>query len=96
MINFPVFPVGTPLAFYDRLVATTPNPSTVGWAMLSAAWYPILPFGSVDLFPILPHRLTLYAFLRKAHSVPADLLFIMILAIAVPSFFILWSFAMGC
>jgi catalase len=28
MINFPVFPVRTPQAFYDRLVAATPDPNT--------------------------------------------------------------------
>jgi len=47
----------------------------VGWAMLSAAGYPIVLFGSVHLFPILPHNLMLYAFLRKTHTVLAYLLF---------------------
>jgi cytochrome b561 len=51
----------------------------VGWAMLSAARYPIVMFGSVHLFPILPHSLPLYAFLRKAHTVLAFLLFFMFL-----------------
>ena len=51
----------------------------VGWAMLSAARYPIILFGSVHLFPILPHSLPLYAFLRKAHTVLAFLLFLMFL-----------------
>jgi cytochrome b561 len=47
----------------------------VGWGMLSAARYPIVMFGSVHLFPILPHSVTLYAFLRKTHTVLAYLLF---------------------
>ncbi len=51
----------------------------VGWAMLSAARYPIVMFGSLHLFPILPHSLPLYAFLRKAHTVLAYLLFLMFL-----------------
>jgi cytochrome b561 len=51
----------------------------VGWAMLSAARYPIVMFGSVHLFPILPHSLPLYALLRKAHTVLACLLFLMFL-----------------
>jgi cytochrome b561 len=48
----------------------------VGWAMLSAARYPIVMFGSVHLFPILPHDVMLYAFLRKAHTFLAYLLFL--------------------
>jgi cytochrome b561 len=48
----------------------------VGWAMLSAAGYPIAMFGSFHLFPILPHSIGLYAFLRKAHTVLAYLLFL--------------------
>lgn len=46
----------------------------VGWAMLSAAGYPIVMFGSVHLFPILPHSVTVYAALRKAHTWLAYLL----------------------
>ena len=37
----------------------------VGWGMLSAARYPIVLFGSLHLFPILPHSVMLYAVLRK-------------------------------
>lgn len=47
----------------------------VGWGMLSAARYPIVMFGAVHLFPILPHSVMLYAFLRKAHTYLAYLLF---------------------
>jgi len=52
----------------------------VGWGMLSAAGYPIVMFGSLHLFPILPHSLMLYAALRKTHTVLAYLLFLMFLA----------------
>ena len=52
----------------------------VGWSMLSAARYPIVLFGSVHLPFILPHNALLYATLRKAHTVLADLLFLTILA----------------
>ncbi len=52
----------------------------VGWGMLSAAGYPIVLYGSLHLPPILPHSLTLYAFLRKAHAVLAYLLFLMFIA----------------
>jgi cytochrome b561 len=36
----------------------------VGWAMLSAAGYPIMLYGSVHLPPILPHDVRIYALLR--------------------------------
>jgi cytochrome b561 len=47
----------------------------VGWGMLSAARYPIVLWGSLHLFPILPHSVMLYAMLRKTHTVLAYLLF---------------------
>jgi cytochrome b561 len=52
----------------------------VGWGMLSAAGYPIVLHGSLHLPPILPHNLTLYAVLRKAHTVLAYLFFFTFLA----------------
>jgi cytochrome b561 len=52
----------------------------VGWGMLSAARYPIMLFGSLHLFPILPHNAMLYAVLRTAHTVLAYLLCLTILA----------------
>ena len=48
----------------------------IGWAMLSAGHYPVVMFGSVHLPPILPANPTLYAFLRKSHTVLAYLLFL--------------------
>jgi cytochrome b561 len=48
----------------------------VGWGMLSAAHYPIVMFGPVHLPPILPANPTLYAVLRKAHTILAYLLFV--------------------
>src|SRR5580692_1776153 len=52
----------------------------VGWGMLSAGHYPIIMFGPVHLPPILPVNPTLYAVLRKAHTVLAYLLFFTFLA----------------
>jgi cytochrome b561 len=52
----------------------------VGWAMLSAARYPIVLFGSLHLFPILPHSVTLYAILRRTHTFLAYLLFLAFVA----------------
>jgi cytochrome b561 len=48
----------------------------VGWGMLSAARYPIVLFGSLQLPYILPHNAMLYAVLRQAHTVLAYLLFL--------------------
>jgi cytochrome b561 len=47
----------------------------VGWAMLSAADYPIVVYGSLSLPRIAPRDPTLYAVLRTAHSALAFLLF---------------------
>lgn len=52
----------------------------VGWGMLSAARYPIVLFGPLHLFPILPRSVMLYAFLRKTHTFLADLLFLAFVA----------------
>jgi cytochrome b561 len=52
----------------------------VGWGMLSAARYPIVMFGSLHLFPILPHSVMLYAMLRRTHTALAYLLFLTFIA----------------
>jgi cytochrome b561 len=52
----------------------------VGWGMLSAARYPIVLYGPLRLPPILPHDLTLYAWLRDLHTGLAYLFFATILA----------------
>jgi cytochrome b561 len=73
----------------ERLAATTSELAMyglmfvlplVGWGMLSAARYPIVLLGSVELPPILPHNLMLYAVLRKAPTVFAYLFFLTFLA----------------
>ena len=62
--------------FYTLMIALP----LVGWGMLSAGHYPIVMFGSVHLPPILPANPTLYAILRKAHTVLAYLLFVTFIA----------------
>jgi cytochrome b561 len=52
----------------------------VGWGMLSAARYPIVLFGAVHLPTILPHDPTLFAVLRKAHTILAYSLILLFLA----------------
>jgi cytochrome b561 len=48
----------------------------VGWGMLSAGHYPIVMFGPVHLPAILLAYPTLYAVLRKTHTILAYLLFL--------------------
>jgi cytochrome b561 len=48
----------------------------VGWAMLSAARFPVTMAGPLRLPGIAPHNLDLYAVLRQAHNVFALLLFL--------------------
>jgi cytochrome b561 len=52
----------------------------VGWGMLSAARYPIVLFGPIQLPPILPQNAAIYTVLRKTHAILAYLLFFIILA----------------
>jgi cytochrome b561 len=52
----------------------------LGWAMLSAAAYPIVILGSLHLPPILPQDPVLYAWLRQLHTEFAILLFAVFLA----------------
>ena len=52
----------------------------VGWGMLSAARCPIVLYGSLHLFAILPRNAMLYAVLRRTHTVLAYLLYLTFLA----------------
>ena len=52
----------------------------VGWAMLSAARYPIVLVGALHLPPILPESALAYSLLRRTHTILAYLLFLTFLA----------------
>jgi cytochrome b561 len=52
----------------------------VGWAMLSAARFPIVLYGPIRLPPILPVNAALYTVLRRAHTVLAYLFFFTVIA----------------
>jgi cytochrome b561 len=52
----------------------------VGWAMLSAARYPVVLYGPLQLPPIAPQSPALFAALRETHTVLALLLFATFLA----------------
>jgi cytochrome b561 len=58
-------------ALYALLLAQP----VVGWAMLSAARFPIIVVGPLRLPGIAPRNLDLYALLRECHGVLAFLLF---------------------
>jgi cytochrome b561 len=64
------------LALYGLMLALP----LVGWAMLSAARYPVALAGPLVLPPILPKSPMLYAGLRELHTVLAYALFGIILA----------------
>ncbi len=51
----------------------------IGWAMQSAAPYPVLIFGSLRLPPILPQSAALHGWLRQAHTWLAYVLFATVL-----------------
>ena len=52
----------------------------VGWAMLSAARYPVVLYGPIHLPAIAPSNITLYAVLRLSHTILALLLFLTLTA----------------
>lgn len=51
----------------------------IGWAMLSAAGYPIVLFKGFNLPAIAPTSPVLYAWLRDTHSILAWLLFVVVI-----------------
>jgi cytochrome b561 len=55
---------GSHVALYALMIAMP----LIGWSMLSAGGYPIVLFGGVHLPPVVPHNVTLYAWLRAAHT----------------------------
>jgi cytochrome b561 len=52
----------------------------IGWAMQSAGGYPVILWPGVVLFPILPHDIEVYGWLRCAHGLLAYAFFLLILA----------------
>jgi cytochrome b561 len=64
------------LAFYLLMIGMP----LIGWAMLSAAAYPVVLFGGVHLPAILPQSDTLHALLWNAHFYLAFAFFALILA----------------
>ena len=67
---------GSHIVLYVLMIAVP----LVGWAMLSAARYPVVLYGAFELPPILPQNDMLYTILRDAHTVLAVTLFVLFLA----------------
>ncbi|WP_017773968.1 cytochrome b [Paraburkholderia kururiensis] len=63
------------LALYALMLAMP----LIGWAMLSAAGYPVTLYGPWHLPPIAPHSVALYATLRTLHTVLGLTLFAVVL-----------------
>lgn len=62
----------------------------IGWAMLSAGGYPVTMFSGFALPAIAPHKATVYAVLRSAHSWLALLLFVTVLMHLAAALFHAW------
>jgi cytochrome b561 len=82
LMRMPPFPPTMPQA--ERAIASASElllytlmflQPLVGWAMLSAARYPVMLFGSLHLPPILPVNQSLFVVLRTTHTILAYLLF---------------------
>jgi cytochrome b561 len=67
---------GSHILLYALMIAMP----LVGWAMQSAGGYPIILWKGCELFPILPHDILLYGWLRFAHGLLAYAFFLLILA----------------
>jgi cytochrome b561 len=63
------------LVLYALMVAMP----LIGWAMLSAAGYPVTLYGPLHLPPIAPHNVELFALLRTLHTWLAFALFATVL-----------------
>jgi len=66
---------GSHILLYALMIAMP----LIGWAMQSAGGYPIVLWKGVALFPILPHAVQLYGWLRLLHGFLAYAFFLLIL-----------------
>ncbi|PXA84826.1 cytochrome B [Nostoc sp. 3335mG] len=67
---------GSHILLYALMIAMP----LIGWAMQSAGGYPVQLWKGLVLFPILPHDVQLYGWLRCAHGLLAYAFFLLILA----------------
>jgi cytochrome b561 len=88
--DLPIWQKGAAYASHLVLYALLFAQPLVGWTMLSAGGYPIALFGTVHLPPLVPVDPMLFAFLRRAHTLLAYLLFLTILAHLGAALFHAW------
>jgi cytochrome b561 len=67
---------GSHILLYALMIAMP----LIGWGMQSAGGYPVTVWKGLTLFPILPHDVQLYGWLRFAHGLLAYAFFLLILA----------------
>jgi len=88
--DLPIWQKGAAHASHLVLYALMFALPLVGWTMLSAGGYPIALFGAIHLPPLGRVDPTLFALLRRAHTVLALLLFLTILMHLCAGLFHAW------
>ena len=78
--DLPAIQVAAAIGSHYLLYALMIAMPLIGWAMQSAGGYPITIWKGFELFPILPHDILVYGWLRAAHGLLAYAFFLLILA----------------
>jgi cytochrome b561 len=78
--NLPAIQVAAAKGSHILLYALMIAMPLIGWGMQSAGGYPVTIWKGLTLFPILPHDILLYGWLRCAHGLLAYAFFLLILA----------------
>ncbi|WP_404711869.1 cytochrome b [Sphingomonas sp. MMS24-J13] len=77
--DLPAIQVAAAIGSHYLLYALMIAMPLIGWAMQSAGGYPIIVWKGLVLFPILPHDVVVYGWLRFAHGLLAYAFFLLIL-----------------
>ena len=77
--DLPAFQVTLAKGSHYLLYALMIGLPLIGWAMQSAGGYPITLWKGFNLFPILPHDIAVYGWLRRLHGLAAYAFFALIL-----------------
>jgi cytochrome b561 len=77
--DLPAVQVAAAKASHHLLYALMIAMPLIGWAMQSAGGYPVTRWKGLTLFPILPHAIVVYGWLRLVHGLLAYAFFLLIL-----------------
>jgi cytochrome b561 len=77
--DLPAIQVAAAIGSHYLLYALMIGMPLIGWAMQSAGGYPIIVWKGFALFPVLPHDVVVYGWLRLAHGLLAYAFFLLIL-----------------